>query len=109
MCESSPSLICRVGHERAAASTGPRPPTLWYSLPTVPPGPIAFLLSAEDVLVTCLSRCRNAIADLAGLRNFVGDEERADELEFVRQVLPPLAELYRGARQAGEIVVCEVL
>ncbi len=63
---------------------------------------LADYLAAVDV-------SRWTVADLAGLRNFVGDEERADELEFARQVLPSLAELYWGAREAGEIVVCEVL
>jgi hypothetical protein len=49
------------------------------------------------------------VADLAGLRAFADDEERADELAFARDALPPLAELYQGARDAGQVVVCEVL
>jgi hypothetical protein len=47
--------------------------------------------------------------DLAGLREFADDEERAEELEFAREVLPPLAGLYRDAREAGQVVVCEEL
>ena len=52
---------------------------------------------------------RWTVADLAGLRDFASDDERADELEFAREVLPPLAELYRGAHDARQIVVCEVM
>jgi len=49
------------------------------------------------------------IADLAGLREFSDDADRADELAFARDLLPSLCELYRSARQAGQIVVCERL
>jgi hypothetical protein len=48
-------------------------------------------------------------ADLDGLRPFGGDDEPADELAFAREVFPSLVELYRGARDAGRVVVCEVL
>jgi hypothetical protein len=50
-----------------------------------------------------------AVTGLAGLREFADDEERADELEFAREAFPALRELYRGARAAGQVVVCEVL
>ena len=49
------------------------------------------------------------IADLAGLRDFADEDERADELEFAREVFPPLVELYRAVRDAGEVVICELL
>jgi hypothetical protein len=52
---------------------------------------------------------RWGVADLAGLRDFADDEERTEELEFARQVLPPLANLYREAHRAGQVVVCELL
>jgi hypothetical protein len=52
---------------------------------------------------------RWTVADLAGLREFADDDERADELAFAREVLVPLVELYRAARDAGQLVVCEVL
>jgi hypothetical protein len=48
-------------------------------------------------------------ADLVGLRDFADEAERADELEFAREVLPPLRDLYREAHAAGQVVVCEVL
>jgi hypothetical protein len=45
---------------------------------------------------------------LDGLRPF-RDDERDDELAFAREVFPPLVELYQGARNAGQVIVCEVL
>ena len=48
-------------------------------------------------------------AGLAGLREFADEDERADELEFAREVFPPLRELYRTARDAEQVVVCELL
>jgi hypothetical protein len=48
-------------------------------------------------------------ADLAGLSDFADDEERTEEVEFAREVLPLLAGMYREARRAGQLVVCEVL
>jgi hypothetical protein len=50
-----------------------------------------------------------AAADLAGLRDFADEAERADELEFAREVFPPLRELYQESRDAGRVVVCELL
>jgi hypothetical protein len=49
------------------------------------------------------------VADLAGLRQFADEAERADELEFARDVFPALRDLYRDAREAGQVVVCELL
>jgi hypothetical protein len=49
------------------------------------------------------------IAALAGLREVSDDEERADELDFAREWLPPLQELYRRAHQRQQIIVCEIL
>jgi hypothetical protein len=51
---------------------------------------------------------RWTVGNLAGLPD-LDDEERAEELEFAREVLPPLTWLYRDAREAGQVVVCEVL
>ncbi|HKI34715.1 MAG TPA: hypothetical protein VKA46_22855, partial [Gemmataceae bacterium] len=52
---------------------------------------------------------RWTVADLDGLREFDDDADRADELEFAREVFSSLGELYRGARDAGQVVICEVL
>jgi hypothetical protein len=38
-----------------------------------------------------------------------GEEERAEELEFVREWFPPLQQLYQQARAQGRLVVCEIL
>ncbi len=51
---------------------------------------------------------RWTVGDLAGMPDLDG-EERAEELEFARQVLPLLKEMYREASEAGQVVVCEVL
>jgi hypothetical protein len=48
-------------------------------------------------------------ADLTPLTELVGDEERAEELAFVRDWFPALEELYRRAAEAGQAVVCEWL
>jgi hypothetical protein len=48
-------------------------------------------------------------ADLTGLREFAGEGERADELEFAREAFSSLHELYEGARGADQVVVCELL
>jgi hypothetical protein len=61
-----------------------------------------------DYLAT-IDPARWTVADLAGLREFADDAERADELEFAREVFPPLRDLYGGARDVGQVVVCEVL
>jgi hypothetical protein len=39
----------------------------------------------------------------------LADEERAEELEFARQVFSLLAAMYREARDGGQVVVCETL
>jgi hypothetical protein len=49
------------------------------------------------------------VRDLDSLRDAANDEERADELEWVREWFPALQHLYRGAAEGGQIVVCEVL
>jgi hypothetical protein len=51
---------------------------------------------------------RWSVGDLAGLPD-LNDEERAEELEFARELLPPLAGMYREARAAAQVVVCEAL
>jgi hypothetical protein len=45
--------------------------------------------------------------DLAPLADCVGDEERAEELAFVRDWWPGLVELYQTARAQSLVVVCE--
>jgi hypothetical protein len=78
-----------------------RPDAAGYN--DVPDGArLAEYLSAVDAV-------RWSVADLAGLGEFADDEERAEELEFAREVLPLLAGMYREAREAGWVVVCEVL
>jgi hypothetical protein len=46
-------------------------------------------------------------SSLAGLPGVETEEERADELEFARDWFPPLADLYRQARDARQVVVVE--
>src|SRR5262249_42310067 len=48
-------------------------------------------------------------ADLARLPEFDDGTGRAEELEFAREVFVALRELYRGARDAGQVVICEEL
>jgi hypothetical protein len=48
-------------------------------------------------------------ADLALLPDFATAEERADELEYVRDWFPALRDLYQQARERNQIVVCEAL
>jgi hypothetical protein len=62
-----------------------------------------------DDYLTAVDATRWTVADLAGLRAFGDDDERADELEFAREVFESLRNLYRGARAAGQVVICEVL
>jgi hypothetical protein len=52
---------------------------------------------------------RWSAADLALLPALADEEERAEELEFVRDWFPALQDLYRRAETLGQIVVCEVL
>ncbi len=59
--------------------------------------------------LTAIDATRWTADDLAGLREFNDDAERADELEFAREALSALGGLYRAARAAGQVVVCEVL
>jgi hypothetical protein len=51
---------------------------------------------------------RWSTANLAPLRE-LGEADRADELEYARDVFPRLRDLYREAAAAGQVVVCEVL
>jgi hypothetical protein len=46
---------------------------------------------------------------LAGLTALTDDADRLEELEFVRDGFPALVDMYRQARQQGQIVVCERL
>jgi len=46
---------------------------------------------------------------LAPLTDLADEDERADELEYVRDWFPALRELYERARDRDAIVVCEIL
>ncbi len=46
---------------------------------------------------------------LAPLAHLVADEDRAEELAFVRDWFPALLEMYQRASGCGQVVVCEVL
>jgi Domain of unknown function (DUF1877) len=48
-------------------------------------------------------------AELAVLPDLADKEERAEELEYVRDWFPALRELYQQARAHDQIVVCELL
>jgi hypothetical protein len=50
---------------------------------------------------------RWSIADLAGLPD-MDDEERAEELEYVREWFPALAAMYHRASEQRQVIVCEV-
>jgi hypothetical protein len=52
---------------------------------------------------------RWTVADLVRLPDLANNEERAEELAFVRDWFPALQELYRRAAASGLVVVCEVL
>jgi hypothetical protein len=52
---------------------------------------------------------RWSAADLEPLVDLADEEERAEELEFVRDWFPALQDLYRRARAQEFIVVCELL
>jgi hypothetical protein len=47
-------------------------------------------------------------ADLAGLPGLADEDERAEELEFVREWFPALRDLYVRAREQDQIVICEI-
>jgi len=47
--------------------------------------------------------------DLAGLESLADDEDRAEELEYAREWLADLVDLYHLAAERGNIIVCEVL
>lgn len=49
------------------------------------------------------------IADLAPLTELVTDEERAEELDYVREWWPPLVDLYGRAAARSHVIVCERL
>ncbi|MBY0521886.1 MAG: hypothetical protein K2R98_00720 [Gemmataceae bacterium] len=48
------------------------------------------------------------VEDLGRLRG-VDERDRAEELEFAREWFPALRDVYRRARERGQVVVCEVL
>jgi hypothetical protein len=50
---------------------------------------------------------RWTVADLGDWREADSDEERAEELEFVREWLPVLVDLYRRAAAEGRVLVHE--
>src|SRR2546423_1722934 len=56
-----------------------------------------------------LEPARWTIADLAEWREAGAEEDRADELAFVREWLPPLQALYRRAAAERRALVCELL
>lgn len=47
--------------------------------------------------------------DLAGLPDLADDADRAEELDFVREWLPALTQLYQRAADRQQIIVCEVI
>lgn len=47
--------------------------------------------------------------DLQALPDLEAEEDRADELAFAREWFPSLQELYQGAAEQGQLIVCEVL
>jgi hypothetical protein len=49
------------------------------------------------------------VAGLASLAGTDSDEDRAEELEFVRDWFPALRDLYRRARDQRQVVVCEIV
>jgi hypothetical protein len=46
---------------------------------------------------------------LAPLSDLTSDEDRAEELEYVRDWFPALRDLYQRAHQKDEMIVCEIL
>ncbi len=52
---------------------------------------------------------RWSATDLTGLPDLDTAEDRADELAFVREWLPPLQDFYRRSASAGRVIVCEDL
>jgi hypothetical protein len=46
---------------------------------------------------------------LVGLAGLADEGDRAEELELVREWLPAFQDLYRRARQRGQVIVCEVV
>jgi len=47
------------------------------------------------------------VSHLAALRGVQDDQDRAEELEFLRDWFGPLREMYQKATAAGQIVICE--
>ncbi len=47
--------------------------------------------------------------DLAAQRGLNTEEERAEELEFVREWFPVLRKLYQEAREANQVIICEMV
>jgi hypothetical protein len=47
-------------------------------------------------------------ADLAPIPELADEEERAAELEFVRDSFPALRQLYERARERNQVVICEI-
>lgn len=48
-------------------------------------------------------------ADLHPMPDLTQDEDRAEELEYTREWLPALRDLYQGAHAKSQLVVCEML
>jgi hypothetical protein len=49
------------------------------------------------------------VADLRGIAELADDEERSEELQFVREWFPSLQDFYRQASAQGQLIVGEVL
>jgi hypothetical protein len=49
------------------------------------------------------------VDDLRLHRDLTDDQERAEELEYVRDWLPALRDLYQDAADKGRIVICEII
>lgn len=47
--------------------------------------------------------------DLRSVPSLADEDDRREELDFVREWFPALRDLYRGAAAQGQVVVCEVL
>ncbi len=66
----------------------------------------------QDVLrlagyLSALDPGRWTVADLAQLRGFADDEERAEELSFLRDWFPPVRDLYLRAADGRQVIICE--
>jgi hypothetical protein len=82
--------------------------TAWYRPGEAGLNDAADVARLADYLAGLDSRPWTADA-LAALPGLADEDDRAEELELVREWLPALQELYRQARERGQVVVCEVV